>query len=369
MKNKITGFFRKEPVLVIASLCAILSMLFVPPCAAYAEYIDFRVLGLLFCLMSVVAGMQECGVFAVLSRQLLLKCGNIRVLRLVLIMLPFFTSMFITNDVALITFVPFAIAVLTKIHREDQLQRVIILQTVAANLGSMTTPVGNPQSLFIYTKYQMPVADFFSAMLPLTLLSLALLVIAAVSSHNEYVSVHFSEEEHIKDGRKLAMFTVLFVLSMLCVLRVLDYRIVVAAVALCMLAFDRTLFSKVDYFLLLTFVAFFVFSGNLGAIEKVHELLSAMLKKNTILTGIIASQFISNVPAAVLLSAFTDNARGLLLGTNVGGLGTIIASLASLISFKFYLRTEDAKPLKYLADFTVWNIAGLMILYMAATLI
>lgn len=363
------AFLKKEPVLVISAFCAVLSMFFVPPSAHYMEYIDFRVLGLLFCLMSVVAGMQECGVFAVLSQKLLYRSGSLRVLRLVLILLPFFTSMLITNDVALITFVPFAIAVLTKIHRQDQLQRVIILQTVAANVGSMTTPVGNPQSLFLYTKYQVAIGEYFALLLPLAGLSLALLCVAALTSKSDYVSVHFTEEEKLRAPGKLGMFVLLFVLSMLCVLRVLDYRIVVAAVAVCMLIFDRELFGKVDYFLLLTFVCFFIFSGNLGVMDSVHALLSSMLQKNTVLTGIAASQIISNVPAAVLLSAFTDNANGLLLGTNIGGLGTIIASLASLISFKFYLRLPDAKPGRYLLSFTGWNIAGLVILYAASLII
>lgn len=363
------ALFKKEPVLVISALCAALSMIFVPPSAAYIDYIDFRVLGLLFCLMSVVAGMQECSVFAVLSQKLLYRCGSLRVLRLVLILLPFFSSMLITNDVALITFVPFAIAVLSKIHREDQLARVIILQTAAANLGSMTTPVGNPQSLFLYTKYQVSIGEYFSLLLPLTALSLALLCVAALCDKSDYVSVHFTEEDKLRSPGKLIMFVLLFVLSMLCVLRVLDYRIVVIAVAVCMLVFDRELFGKVDYFLLLTFVCFFIFSGNLGALDKLRELLSAMLEKNSVLTAIAASQVISNVPAAVLLSAFTDNAEGLLLGTNIGGLGTIIASLASLISFKFYIRLPNAKPGRYLLSFTLWNIAGLVILYAASLVI
>lgn len=365
---KLKSFFKNEPVLVISALCAAVSMLFVPPGAKYLEYIDFRVLGLLFCLMSVVAGLQECGVFAVLSRRLLCRCGHMRVLRLVLVLLPFFSSMLITNDVALITFVPFAIAVLTKINRADQLSGVIILQTVAANLGSMATPVGNPQSLYLYTKYNMGAGEYFALIMPFVGLSLALLVSAAVFNRGSYVSVHFSERESIKEPKKLAMFISLFILSMLCVLRVLDYRLTVAVVAGTMLIFDRALFSKVDYMLLLTFVCFFIFSGNLGSMEVVSRLLSAMLDKNAALTALSASQVISNVPAAVLLSAFTDNAGALLLGTNLGGLGTVIASLASLISFKFYLKTGKGKALPYLIRFTLINFALLTLLYLAGRL-
>jgi len=359
-------FFKKEPVLCISALCALLSMLVVPPSAAYLAYIDWKVLGLLFCLMAVVAGVQACGLFDVLAQKLLRGCGGLRKLRLMLVLLPFFTSMLITNDVALITFVPFAIAVLGAVGRKDQYIPVIVLQTIAANLGSMALPVGNPQSLFLYTKSGMGMGEYFGVLGIYVILSLIGVVALALAVKESSIEVAFEKTETIRSKKLLAVYAVLFVLAMLVVLRVLDYRIVTLIVLAALLIFDRPILGKVDYMLLLTFVCFFVFSGNLGGLEAVRNMLTGLLQKNAMLTSVLASQVISNVPAAVLLSAFTEDLTGLLVGTNLGGLGTIIASLASLISFKYYLRAEGASAGKYMLHFTLLNAAGLVLLTAAA---
>ncbi|MBQ8646901.1 MAG: citrate transporter [Oscillospiraceae bacterium] len=363
------AFFKKEPVLVISALCALLSMLLVPPSAAYLDYIDWKVLALLFCLMSVVAGVQECGLFDRLGQQLLSRCTGMRLLRLVLVLLPFFTSMLITNDVALITFVPFAISVLGLVGRLDECIFVVVLQTVAANLGSMATPVGNPQSLFLYNYYGLTAGRFFWWMLPLAGLSLVGLAAAALAGKDRPISVRFEQTAALKNARLLGLFAVLFVVCMLCVLHVVDYRLMLAVVLAALLVFDRPLIAKVDYSLLLTFVCFFVFSGNLGGMEAVRSLLTDLLERSTLFTSILASQVVSNVPAAVLLAGFTSDARGMLMGTNVGGLGTIIASLASLISFKYYLRSPGANAGRYMAVFTAVNLIGLAALTAAACLL
>lgn len=366
---KVKAFLKREPVLCVAAVCAIVSMFFVPPNSTYADYIDFKVLAMLFCLMAVVAGAQRCLLFDKLAQKLLKLCSGTRILKLVLVLLPFFTSMLITNDVALITFVPFAISVLTLVGRQKDLISVVVLQTVAANLGSMATPVGNPQSLFLYNHFQLSIGTYFVWLLPLVGVSLIALVVCALAGKNHPVSVDLQWSVKLEHPRLLAMHGGLFALCLLSVLHVVDYRLVLLVVLLALFIFDRGLLRHVDYCLLLTFVCFFVFSGNLGSIPAVRDFLSALMAEHALATSVAASQVVSNVPAAVLLAGFCEDAKALLIGTNVGGLGTIIASLASLISFKFYLRAEGAKPLRYLGWFTVVNGAGLVLLLAVTALL
>ena len=330
----VSAFFRREPVLVISAVAALLSMLAVPPGPGYMDYIDLRVLCLLFCLMAVVDGLKGCGLFAVMAQRLLTGRGSLRRVTMILVLLPFFTSMLVTNDVSLITFVPFAVLILQAIGRTDRLIPVIVLQTVAANLGSMATPVGNPQNLYIYAKYSVPTGYFFAAVLPIAGASLVLLILAVVFGPKGGIEVHFGERAEITHVRRLALCSVLFIMCLLAVMRVLHYGAVTVVVFLTLLLVDRAALKQVDYCLLLTFVFFFIFAGNIGNIPVVNDTLSAMLDGSTFFTSLLASQVISNVPAAVLLAGFTEDWKGLLLGTDVGGLGTIIDSLASLILFK-----------------------------------
>lgn len=332
----VSAFFRREPVLVISAVAALLSMLAVPPGPEYMDYIDLRVLCLLFCLMAVVDGLKGCGLFAVMAQRLLTGRGSLRRVTMILVLLPFFTSMLVTNDVSLITFVPFAVLILQAIGRTDRLIPVIVLQTVAANLGSMATPVGNPQNLYIYAKYSVPTGYFFAAVLPIAGASLVLLILAVVFGPKGGIEVNFGERAEITHVRRLALCIVLFIMCLLAVMRVVHYGAVTVVVFLTLLLVDRAALKQVDYCLLLTFVFFFIFAGNIGNIPVVNDTLSAMLDGSTFFTSLLASQVISNVPAAVLLAGFTEDWKGLLLGTDVGGLGTIIASLASLISFKLY---------------------------------
>lgn len=356
------GFLKKEPVLCVSALLAVGSMLLVPPSAAYLSYIDVRVLCLLFCLMAVVAGVQECGMFAVLAQTLLSGRKPFRIISILLVMLPFFSSMLVTNDVALITFVPFAILVLELAGRRDAMIRVIVLQTVAANLGSMATPVGNPQNLFLYAHYQLTAGDFFGLLLPLTGFSFMLLLIAAAWGGGTPIQIAFPEKAKMHETKKLAVYVVLFVLCLLSVFRVLHYGVLTVVVAVVLAVLAPKLLKQVDYGLLLTFVFFFVFSGNLGQIPAIYDVLVALLEKNTLLCSAAVSQVISNVPAAVLLSGLTQDWQGLLAGVDVGGMGTPVASLASLISLKFYLRTENRQVGKYMLWFTVVNVIGLIVL-------
>ena len=369
MFSSCLSFLRREPVLTAAGAAALGSMFLVPPSVKYLSYVDARVLCLLFCLMAVVAGLQSCQLFDLLAQRLLMGSRHLRKVVVLLVLLPFFTSMLVTNDVALITFVPFAILVLRAIGRSDLMIRVIVLQTLAANLGSMDTPVGNPQNLFLYAHYHLSALDFFQVMLPLSILSLLGLLAASMAVPKDPIEVSFSEKSAIPSRRKLAVYLALFLLCLLSVFRVLPYGALTAVVLAVLLLLDRSMLGKVNYSLLLTFVFFFLFAGNIGAIDGVRSLMTGLMGRSTLLSSLVASQFISNVPASVLLADFTQDWQGMLAGTNLGGMGTLIASLASLISFQFYNEQPDAKPLRYLVAFTTVNLVGLAALVPCAALL
>jgi Na+/H+ antiporter NhaD/arsenite permease-like protein len=364
----IIEFTKKETVLITACVLAIISSFIIKPDGEYIGYIDFRTLGILFCLMAVVAGMRQLGVFDLLSQKLLEKAKNIRQLILILLLLCFVLSMFITNDVALITFVPFAFTLLDMAgneFREKWIMPVVVMQTVAANLGSMLTPLGNPQNLYLYGKSDMGLWNFITLMLPYSMVSLLMIlvwVMVNTARHNENISVGFDVQVKIKDNRKLLMYVLLFIISLLTVLRIIHYSAAFTIVFLCILIFDRETLKKVDYSLLITFVGFFIFIGNMGRIPSFRQFLENIVDGRETLTAILASQVVSNVPAALLLSGFTDNFRALIVGTDLGGLGTLIASMASLISYKLFTQNNGGNKGRYILYFTVVNLVFLLIL-------
>ena len=367
--KRLKAFIQKETVLFIAALCALATMIAVPPDAEYLHYIDWRVLCLLLCLMAVVAGFKSLGAFDYLTWQLLRRIGSGRVLGVTLVLLPFFCSMLVTNDVALIVFVPFTLALLEGLGCGKVMVPVIVLQTVAANLGSMATPVGNPQNLYLYAAYGLGAGEFFSVVLPLTLVSFVALTLASVPVLPRTLPAQQLKEERIVSTGRMSLYAALFGLCLLTVFRVVDYPITTVVVVAALFLADRKLLKEIDFMLLLTFVCFFVVSENLGRLDAVRDFLQSLLSKNTLLTAVSASQVISNVPAAVLLSGFTDSWRELLAGVNIGGLGTPIASLASLITLKLYMRWPGAKSGKFLAVFTVANVVGLALLLASSVLV
>ena len=362
MLTRIKSFIQKETVLCIAALCALLTMFLVPPDLEYLHYIDFRVLCLLLCLMAVVAGFKSVGAFQWLTYQLLHRIHSGRILSITLVLLPFFCSMLVTNDVALIVFIPFTLGLMTQMGCARQIVPIIVLQTIAANLGSMATPVGNPQNLFLYAAYELSIGDFFSVVLPLTLVSLVALIGAAFPVLPRVLPEQELEDSKLTSIKNLLIYGALFVLCLLTVFRVIPYAITTAIIVAALLVIDRELLKEIDVNLLITFVCFFIVSENLGRMESVRSFLQVLLGRNTLLAAVGTSQVISNVPAAVLLSGFTDQWRELLAGVNIGGLGTPIASLASLITLKLYIRWPGAKIGKFLGFFTLANIAGLIIL-------
>ena len=360
--QKIKSFFEKETVLCIAALCAIATMFLVPPDLQYLEYIDFRVLCLLLCLMAVVAGFKSVGAFQWLTYQLLRRIRSGRILGTTLVLLPFFSAMLVTNDVALIVFVPFTLMLMTQLGCNRQIVPIIVLQTVAANLGSMATPVGNPQNLYLYAAYSMNPADFFSVVLPLTAVSLVALTAAAYPVLPKQLQEQQLEDANIADVRKLLIYAGLFILCLLTVFRVIPYPVTTVLLILILLVVNRALLKEIDLMLLLTFVCFFIVSENLGRVDAVRSFLQSLLERNALLTAVGTSQIISNVPAAVLLSGFTDRWQDLLAGVNIGGLGTPVASLASLITMKIYMAWPNSNVGKFLGIFTLANVLGLMIL-------
>lgn len=364
----IRAFIRREPVLIIAAVAAVISCFFVPPDAAYLEYIDFRTLALLYCLMTVIAGLRGAGLFAHLAHTLCRRAGSVRAMGVLLVLMSFVSSMLITNDVALLTFVPFAVVVLGMAGRPKELIYIVVLQTAAANLGSMLTPVGNPQNLYLYSYYGLGFGAFLSVTFPVWALSLGLILAACVLLPKQRLEAFLGEEPGI-DKRRLWLYAALFAVCLLVVLRVIGWPVMLAAVLAALFVFDRGILLQADFMLLLTFSAFFIFAGNLARLEAVDALLRRLIAGHELASGILASQVISNVPAALLLSGFTDNARALILGVNIGGLGTPIASLASLISMKLYSHSEHAHTGRYLTVFTVVNVLLLGILCFAQTLL
>lgn len=361
----IIGFLKKETVLVISLFLAIISMLFVFPNKEYINYIDFRVLCVLFMLMLVVCALNNIGFLDRIAKKLISKVLNFRQLYIVLVLLCFFSSMFITNDVALITFVPFTINVLSCCKMKKKMIRVIVMETIAANLGSMLTPIGNPQNLFIYSNYNMDIKSFFIIMLPYATSAL-ILIIALIIFDKDGKSKIESIPNIIVDtpryGLKVFYFLALFALALLVVVFKFDYRIITPIVVLLVVIINYRLLFKVDYSLLMTFVFFFIFIGNSGQIESIKETLILLVNGNEFAFGLTLSQIFSNVPATMLLSGFTKNNIPLLIGVNIGGLGTLIASMASLISYKFYANEQNSKKLNYLLEFTILNILFMTIL-------
>ncbi len=354
--QKIFIWCKKEIVFCVTFLFALISTFFVKPDAKYISYIDFGTLLTLFSLMAVVAGWRRTGLFDALGKTVCRKVHGQRALCLTLVLLCFFTSMVITNDVALLTFVPFAVVLLSKTD-SFVLLYTVVLQTLAANLGSMITPIGNPQNIFLFSKMQLGTVRFMKILFPYTLLSLALLILSTLIIKNEKIQIERQETESGKSGckGKNILYTALFILCLLSVVNVIPKWAAAVLVALCVLVSDRKIFCNIDFMLLLTFTAFFIFTGNIARLESVDSFLKRITGGNEFAVSLAFSQVISNVPATLLLHPFAQDTKELLLGVDIGGLGTPVASLASLISLKLYTQ-EKGGTAKFLAVFTLMNI-------------
>ncbi len=366
MKSFFKSLKKLDTVLTIAWILAIISAFFVHPSKAYLGYIDFRSLGILWGLMVIIQGFKENAVFDKTAGFLLSKVTKSWQLAAVLICMCFLGSMLITNDVALITFVPFALMILHNCGREDMMIPTVVLQTVAANLGSMLTPIGNPQNLYLYGLTGMGLGEFILTMLPYTLISAVLLGLGLLLIPGREKSLSAGKDSVITSNfgskRQIIIYAVLFVIALLSVVRVIPWYVFAIIVLIVVGGMDFKILFRADYILLLTFIGFFIFTGNMGNIEAISSFLENVLSGREFAVSVALSQVISNVPATLMLSGFTTNYKALLLGVNIGGLGTLIASMASLISYKAYSKEYKDKSGKYMLVFTGVNVAFLIVL-------
>lgn len=368
ISHNMLEFTKKNVVMIIAFSAAVITMFFVPVDGQYADYFDYKTLTCLFCTLSIVCALKNIHFFYMLAHKIVRLFKTARMSVLALTYITFIGSMLIANDMALLTFLPLGYLVLSTTGKEKYMAFTFIMQNIAANLGGMLTPFGNPQNLYLYTKFNIPTGEFMSIMSVPFFVSILLITLCwLVFVKPEPLEI---EEEKIEcDLPRAVIYLVLFALSIIIVFRIIPYWIGLIVIPAVLLIMDRKALKSVDYPLLFTFVFFFIFSGNMARIADVRNLFSALLEKNTLLFSVISCQCISNVPSAILLSQFTGNYRELLLGVNIGGVGTLISSLASLITFREYVRYNPGKSGYYIGLFSAFNFAFLIVLTVLMLLI
>lgn len=367
MKRIIT-FVRTNVVMVIAALLAAVTAFIVPPDKEYLGYFDFKTLTCLFTVLAVVCALRNVRFFYTLAEKIVKRFKNARVAVLALVYITFIGSMLIANDMALLTFLPLGYFVLVSTHKEKYMCVTFILQNISANLGGMLTPFGNPQNLYLYSKFAIPDGAFVLIMFPPFLLAI-LMITLSVIFFVKPEPLEFSGVERRLPRTRVVIYLLLFAFSIICVFRIIPYQIALIVIPVAILIMDKRALLDVDYGLLLTFLFFFIFSGNMARIDVVRELFATLLNKSTLIISALSCQFMSNVPTAILLSQFTDNYRELLLGVNIGGCGTIISSLASLITFREYGQHNKGKGGKYLLVFSAFNFTFLAVMTVFCLLI
>ncbi len=355
------AFIKKNAVMCIALVAAVVTGIIVPPDKAYVGYFDYKTLTCLFCVLAVVCALKNINFFYMLARKIVQLFKNARMSILALVYITFIGSMLIANDMALLTFLPLGFLVLTTTGKEKYMAFTFIMQNIAANLGGMLTPFGNPQNLYLYTKYEIPNLEFMAIMAPPFILSVALITLCCVVFvRPEPLSL--SDEKIVLDPKRTILYLALFALAIAIVFRGIPYWIGLIVIPAVLIFADRKALKDVDYGLLFTFVFFFIFAGNMARIDVVRDLFSTLLDKSTLLFSVVSCQVISNVPSAILLSQFTGNYQDLLVGVNIGGVGTLISSLASLITFREYVKHNPGKTAYYIGMFSLFNFGFLIIL-------
>ena len=355
------SFVKKNAVMVIAMIAAIITCFFVPPDKAYLTYFDVKTLTCLFCVLAVVCALKNINFFYMLAKKIVRVFKNARMSILALVYITFIGSMLIANDMALLTFLPLGTYVMVTTGKNKYMAFTFIMQNIAANLGGMLTPFGNPQNLYLYTKFQIPTVEFMGIMAAPFILAIGLITLCCILFVKPEPFELKDEKVSLPTGRSI-VYLLLFLLAIAIVFRGIPYGVGLVVIPLVLLFMDRKALKMVDYPLLFTFVFFFVFSGNMARIEGVRRLFSFLLEKNTLLFSVLSCQVISNVPSAILLSQFTENYRHLLLGVNIGGVGTLIASLASLITYREYSKQSGGKTGSYILLFSAFNFAFLIIM-------
>ena len=360
--TRILGFFRKNIVLSIAWTVAIITMFFVPLDKEYLSYFDLKTLACLFCALAVVCALKNIYFFQIVAKKIICVFKNTRSAIVALVYITFIGSMLIANDMALITFLPLGYFVLSQTNHKELMSFTFIMQNIAANLGGMLTPFGNPQNLYLYSYFNIPTAEFFKIMILPFVIAISMITICCMFVKKETLTLEQKEGELKLDVRKTVIYSVLFVLSIAIVFNFMPFWIGLIIIGFGIFYMDREALKEVDYPLLLTFVAFFIFSGNLARIDAVKNTLGYLVNKNTLLFSVLSCQVISNVPSAILLSHFTENYPALLIGVNIGGAGTLIASLASLITFGQFSKYQPGKIKHYILEFSLYNFSMLLIL-------
>lgn len=355
------AFIKKNAVLCIAIIAAAITCLFVPPDAQYIAYFDFKTLSCLFATLAVVCALRNIRFFRILASKIVSVFKTARSAILALVYITFIGSMLIANDMALITFLPLGYYVLKSTDNRRYMAFTFIMQNIAANLGGMLTPFGNPQNLYLYSYFNIPTGEFMKIMLLPFLVAIALITLCCLFVDKQVLEIKNAEETKLNKPRTV-IYCVLFLLSIAMVFRGISHIAGLAVVIVALLIFDRKALCQVDYGLLLTFCAFFVFAGNMSRIPAVSSFLGNLIEKDTLLYGFLSCQVISNVPSAVLLSKFTQNYAQLLVAVNIGGAGTLVASLASLITFREFIRHEPGMAKRYIQLFTVYNFGISLVL-------
>jgi len=361
-KSKILPFLKTNAVAIIAFCLACLTAAIIPPDKDYIDYFDFKTLACLFATLAVVGALKNIRFFSILAQKIVKITGNTRTMILALVFITYFGSMLIANDMALITFLPLGFYSLTVTHRTEYMAFTFIMQNIAANLGGMLTPFGNPQNLYLYSFFNIPTGEFTLIMLIPFIAAMALIIGCCMFVKKEKVELDLSQREESLPTLRTVAYLVLFALSILIVFRIIPYIWGTLLILAALLILDRKAVKTVDYGLLLTFVFFFIFAGNMSRIPAVSRLLSGLMQKNTLVFSTLSCQVISNVPSAVLLSQFTDNYRELLWGVNIGGVGTLISSLASLITFREFVAHNPNGTKRYLKLFSIFNFGFLIVL-------
>lgn len=358
---KLKCFAANNTVMLIALAAALITIPFVPVDREYIGYFDFKTLTCLFCVLAVVCALKNIGFFRFLAHSIVKRFGNIRRSIIALVYITFIGSMLIANDMALITFLPLGYFVLSTTDKREYMAFTFIMQNIAANLGGMLTPFGNPQNLYLYTKYNIPTLEFMGIMAPPFLISVSLITVCCfIFVKPQKVTV--GDAQFNPPVKRTVLYLLLFALAIAIVFRGIPYIIGLILIPAVLIFADRKALKAVDYPLLLTFVFFFIFAGNMARIDVIRDFFSSLMEKSTLIFSVISCQVISNVPSAILLSQFTENYRELLLGVNIGGVGTLISSLASLITLREYMALNPGKTLSYVVKFTLFNFFFLIVL-------
>ena len=366
-RERLILFLKNNAVMLIAFIAALITAFIVPPDKEYLGYFDFKTLTCLFCVLGVVGALRNIRFFSMLARSIVRRFKTARMCTLALVYITFIGSMLIANDMALLTFLPLGYFVLSAAHKEKRMAFTFVMQNVAANLGGMLTPFGNPQNLYLYSRFDIPAGEFMRIMAPPFAVAVTLITVCCLFVPAEPMEV---EGEPIRLPKKrTAIYLLAFAFSIAIVFRGIPYWLGLIVIPVMLLALDRRALIAIDYPLLMTFVFFFIFSGNMARIHAVSRFFSGLLGRDTLLVSTLSCQVISNVPSAILLSRFTGNYPALLVGVNIGGTGTLIASLASLITFREYSFHNPGKKLYYLGVFSAINFGFLAVLLLFMKLV